>query len=427
MASMINMRWAYFLRVRWLFWLSTFGLALWLVGQLSTQSLQAHWLVNFAAIQATKGLFAAGGPAENQLEVARQTFYQAMDTGYDPYAVLQRLREMESSRWYLQSQILKQQGQDWERVFTYQEWTRGQFDRTILDLWKSSNPPNWSGLGKAAERMQLWSLAAYFYQRILEIEPSKNAQAPFGLGQALFRSGRATEAEQYLMDSLREDSPEQAQTQWLLAQSVAAQGQWSEAARLIEKVAQHAPLLLHTAEAATVARQVEAHNALAISPDLRAAWAREESNLLTNGGFENGYMGWGMWPEPGSNSTIDDQRAYNGLQSFRVQFDGTRDVNYYQVSQSVAVQPSRSYRVSAWLWSEQMTGQLSIEARSGDWFGGVADPVMQGSTNGWQRAVLEFRVPSDISRISVTIVRYGGNGLVSGTIWVDNIVLEPSP
>jgi len=424
MVSVINKWWVYFSQMRWLFWLLIFGIVFLMGEQLSTQLIYTHWLVNMAAIQANKGLYAPCGPDETQLEMARQKFYQAIDNGYKPYTLLQRLREIESSRWFLQSQILKQQGKNWEQVFTYQEWTRRQFDRTILDLWKSSNPPNWFGLGNAAERMQLWSLAAYFYKREIETETSKNAQASFGLGQALLRLGKTTEAEKYLMYLSHEDSPKKAQSQWLLAQSFVAQERWNEAARLIEIVAQHAPMLLHTAEAASIARQIEAHNALVISPDLQAIWVREKNNLLMNGGFENGYMDWGMWPEPGANSTIDDQRVYSGLQSFRVQFDGTQDVNYYQVSQYVTVQPGKTYKLSAHMWAEDFTGYLGVEVRGREWFGGNTTQV-HGSTSEWQVVTLVFTVPMNVTSIEITLRRYDGHGLVSGIIWIDDIILEP--
>ena len=397
-----------------------------LTKSLTGNTFQFHLLANWAGLQATHGLLGKTGPDEVLLESARQTFYRALDTGYNPNAVLQRLREIESSYWYLQSQILKQQGQDWERVFTYQEWTHGQFDHTILGLWKSTDLPNWYGLGRAAERMQLWSLAAYFYQHVLEIEPARKTEAQFGLAQALLRLGRATAAEQYLSDGLPEDSPVQVQAQWLLAQSVAAQGRWSEAARLVEQVAQHAPFLLQTAEAAGIAGQIEAHVPLAISTDLRMAWEREERNLVINGNFENGYMGWGMWPEPGSNSTIDDQRVHSGLQSFRVQFDGSQDVNYYQVYQVVHVQPETDYQLSAYLWAESLTGYLGLEVRSNDWFGGNTVQVYD-STHGWQLVRRIFHTPPGVTEVSVTVRRYNGSGLVSGDVWVDDVVLQPIP
>jgi len=209
-----------------------------------------------------------------------------------------------------------------------------------------------------------------------------------------------------------------------LAQSFMAQGRQDEAARLIEKVAQHAPLLLQTIKGASIVRQVELNNALVINPDLRVAWTREERNLLTNGGFENGYYGWGMWPEAGSNSTIDDQRIYSGLQSFRVQFDGSRDVNYYQVMQEVSVQPGRLYKLSAQMWADDFNGDMGIDVRGGEWFGGNTIQV-HGSTGSWQMVDLVFTVPLDVTSIRITIRRYNGHGVVSGVVWIDDIVLEP--
>jgi hypothetical protein len=423
-APLIRVYWASRLRARLSFWLPAGALALSLFGLHASQSLQAHSLVNVAAIEAAKGLFAPDGPDERQLEVARQTFYQAMETGHDPYAVLQRLREMESSRWVLQSQALKQRGQEWERVFTYQEWTRKQFDCTILDRWKSADPPDWYGLGIAAERMQLWSLAAHFYRHVQLDSSPEGISARLNYGQALLQLRRWAETETVLADSVWSRPADQSKANWLLAQSLVAQSRYAEAASLLQIIAVQAPNLIRTAKGVGVARQIAAHVPMTVTADVRSAWASAESNILTNSGFEDGYLGWGMWPEPGANNTIDDLRVYSGLQSFRVKFDGSQDVNYYQVGQTVAVQPGSTYSLTARIWAEGFTGHLGIEARGGEWFGGNTTQV-NGSTGGWQMVTLVFTVPADITGVAITLRRYNGHGLVSGAIWIDDIVLEP--
>jgi len=399
--------------------------ALLLAGILAASSFQVQVLKNAAMLQSGKALFAPDVPNQDEWAAGLQTLYQVMDREADPYPTLQRIRELVAARWYQQSQWLKSQGKNWEDVFSYQEWTRIQFERTILDLWKASDSPNWYGLGRAAGRMGVWSLAAYFYQHALAANPDNSSLASLAYAQALLQLGKAQEAESTLLAARLDDPADQAQAGWLLTQAIAAQGRYAEAADLLQAVADDTPALVRTQEGARVAQAIEAHVPLALSPDLRAAWSNQISNLLINGGFEQGITGWGMRPVAGVNSTIDDERAYSGWQSLRVQFDGTEDVNFYQVAQTVPVQGGQQYQLSAHMWAEDLLGNLVLEVRAGDWFGGFTEPIMSGSTSGWQAVAHTFTAPADADEITVTVMRYGGNGPVSGTVWVDDIVLLP--
>jgi hypothetical protein len=400
--------------------------------------LASHALTNRAGILAARGLLGTASPDETTLEAARQAYYQAMDHGRDLIPTLERLRDMEAARWSLISRNLAEQGQsvEAEHAFTYDEWTRTQFDQTILAPLRSasalsptshSDPalpsPDWSALGQAAARMQLWSLSAYFYDRGLRAGAPEAHRLCLGLGEALLRLGQAGKVETTLTCSAAAAANDLPRIEWLRGETLAAQGRCREAAPAIETVAKLSPSILETAEGAALVSQVERYAALNLGTDIRAALERQTRNQVTNGGFEAGYRGWGMWPEPGSDSTFDDT-AYSGLRSIRVQFDGSRDVNYYQVFQVVPVQPDRTYQLSAWMRADAFTGHLGIEVRSQDgvWFGGNTLQV-HGSTDGWQRVTLNFSPPAGVTEVALTLRRYNGHGLVSGTVWVDEVVL----
>lgn len=376
-------------------------------------------------VRAAKALLGVDEVDEGQLNTARAELYQVMDVEDDAYDTLRRLREIEASRWYLLSNLLKEQGKDWEAVFSYQEWTRKQFDRTILDSWSAVHPVKWTDLGNSSARMGLWSLAAYFYRRALAVDYS-DALARLNYAEALIRSGQVQDAESYLADLGFSDPVAQAKVDWLLTQCLVAQSRYSEAAQHFKAVIDKDSNLVRTREGADIGRQIKTNATFQEPAALGAAWNTETSNMIVNGGFEQGVNGWGMWPEPGTNSTIVNDRVYTGLQSFRAQFDGTQDVNFYQVSQKVLVQPGHEYQLSAQMWAEDMSGDVALEVRAGNWFGGVTGPTAHGSTEGWQTVTHPFVAPPYVNEVTVTIVRYGGNGVVSGTVWVDDIVMLPS-
>ena len=308
------MRLVHLRQARNLLFLSVAALSLLLVGQFFTPASQAQILTNTAMVRAAKTLLAPSRIDEGQVDAALTQLLAAMNMGADPYVMLRRLRNLEASRWYLQSQLLKENGKEWETVFSYQEWTRGQFDRTILDLWKATNSPNWYALGRAAGRIGLWPLATYFYRHALANDGSSSSQLDVNYAEALIRSGKQEEADS-LLNAVKPTNPlEKAKIKWLLAQSLVAQSRYSDAVEPFEAVVSQAPALLNTEVGADIARQIEANVPMSIPTDIRSAWSVQASNLLVNGGFEQGIRGWGMWPEPGADHIIDDDQAYTGFE-----------------------------------------------------------------------------------------------------------------
>ena len=89
------------------------------------------------------------------------------------------------------------------------------------------------------------------------------------------------------------------------------------------------------------------------------------------------------------------------------------------------MQPRQKYQLSAEMWADGLAGDVALEVRAQDWFGGVTSPVMHGSSQGWQEVTHSFVTPENVNEVTVTIVRYGGNGLVAGTVWVDDIGMLP--
>lgn len=74
-----------------------------------------------------------------------------------------------------------------------------------------------------------------------------------------------------------------------------------------------------------------------------------EGNLITNGNFQmdilNGGLDWRVTPAEGASVSIDESAA-QGQRSLRIDFDGTRNLDYEGILQVVPVRPNRKYAFS---------------------------------------------------------------------------------
>jgi hypothetical protein len=399
-----------------------YGLALCLAAySLSGSGTAAIVWSNTSALLADQGLLGPGRPDAATIEAARQTLYRAADAGLDAGVFADRVHQLEVARWLMLSSAEAQRGDVpyGARAKTYAEWTDAQFRVTEQALLSRGA---WPAAADEAGNMQLWSLAVYLYGRAWQTAAPQTAKACLGYGRALLEQQQPAPAEPYLRCAL-ERAPGSAAAEWLMIRALAQEQRWTEAAQALAALAGAAPNAVATGEAAALAAEIEHHAPLAVLPGVRAEWQRQGRNLLANGSFESGYSPWSMWPEPGSNTTLDDQHAYAGLQSLRLDFDGTQDVNYYQVFQVVPVAPGVTYRLTAQIWAEGINSLLAIEVRAPGWFGGVA--VHEQSLAGWHAVELDFTPPKSVNEITVTVRRYSGTGLISGTAWVDDLTLLP--
>jgi hypothetical protein len=96
------------------------------------------------------------------------------------------------------------------------------------------------------------------------------------------------------------------------------------------------------------------HRLLVVVTACLLAWStvlatRAETNLLQNGGFEQGFAGWTTFVESGSPAFGTSQERREGAWSIAIRSDGQPFVA--GVWQQVAVQVGAGYRLSAWMVS----------------------------------------------------------------------------
>jgi len=159
-------------------------------------------------------------------------------------------------------------------------------------------------------------------------------------------------------------------------------------------------------------------------------------SLVWDGGFESDIAKGGLtWYYPsfigGVQVTLDTREKHSGNRSLRVTFNGLQNVNFNDVCQYVAVQPSTSYRFSAWVRTRDISTDQGVR------FGLQSLSASQNST-GWTEDVrgtqpwaqIEFPWSSgnDVRQLHLCVSRLPSakfDSKIGGSAWIDDVSLVP--
>jgi len=156
---------------------------------------------------------------------------------------------------------------------------------------------------------------------------------------------------------------------------------------------------------------------------------------ITNPGFETplSRKGFGWRYGQGKNREWDvkrlQQNPLNGNYALRISFFGEKNIQFYHFSQIVPVQPLKSYQISYWWRSENITTDKRpyLEIRS---FEGKSvltkSPMIQSSAK-WQAQRLSFLTPEHCQAIVIRVRRdrsHRFDSKIEGQMWLDNFHLE---
>jgi hypothetical protein len=164
-------------------------------------------------------------------------------------------------------------------------------------------------------------------------------------------------------------------------------------------------------------------------------------NIIGNASFESRPLvekegNWTFWNTRGVMQFLDDQIAYHGRKSLRLEFFGGVDVHMYSKSQTVRVKPDTDYVLSWFVKSDRITSahgpRLVVWDADHGWthFIAYGDHVL--GTSPWQRKELGLRTAANTERLTVVVQRHGSDdwkslartgGLITGTAWFDMIGL----
>jgi hypothetical protein len=151
---------------------------------------------------------------------------------------------------------------------------------------------------------------------------------------------------------------------------------------------------------------------------------------MTNGSFEsdilNGGLDWRVVPVDGVTASIDLQQPTDGKRSARIEFDGTRNVDYGQLLQYVLVSPNTRYHFSVYMRTAAITTDSGPRFQICDAYDPNKMDVVTGNllgTSGWTKQELEFKTPADTRLLTIRLVRPASekfDNRIHGTVWIDN-------
>jgi tetratricopeptide (TPR) repeat protein len=209
-------------------------------------------------------------------------------------------------------------------------------------------------------------------------------------------------------------------------------------------VAMHPKIALHDAfqivmELRGHGRASEAHKVWEQAVELAGLTGLEgpKNSMVWDGGFESDVTGeayaWRF--ERSSRSAqigFDSQEKYFGKRSLRVSFDGSTDVAFYDVCQTVPAEAGTAYELSAWMKSKDLTTDqgVRIELRPGipGQTGAITADVK--GTQPWTRFAAVWPVAKENQETQICLRRDASDqedNKIRGTAWVDDVALTPIP
>ena len=156
-------------------------------------------------------------------------------------------------------------------------------------------------------------------------------------------------------------------------------------------------------------------------------------NLVTNGSFEsdilNGGLDWRAVPLDGVTASIDSRDAVDGARAMRIEFDGTRNVDYGHLLQYVLVRPNTRYQFSAYMRTDAISTdsgprfQIFDAYDPGKTLAATDSPL---GTSGWAEQRLEFKTPANTRLLLIRVARQASekfDNKIRGTVWIDKVCL----
>jgi tetratricopeptide (TPR) repeat protein len=187
-------------------------------------------------------------------------------------------------------------------------------------------------------------------------------------------------------------------------------------------------------EAANVWQDLER---LGVVPLTEGAERDGQGNLVYNGDFERTPLDlgldWRMRAAPSLLVDLSDSKAYHGARCLRLDFTLSSNDETMPVYQFVPVSPNRSYHLTAYVRSDNVTSDSGPRLR-------VLDPLCPGpgclsvlgettvGTTPWHPVTLNFSTGPTTHLIHLSVVRLRSRTFpaeITGSFWLDSVRLDP--
>ena len=168
-------------------------------------------------------------------------------------------------------------------------------------------------------------------------------------------------------------------------------------------------------------------------------WPREpdsDESLVFNGRFAhditNGGFDWRAAEVKGARFGLDSEIIHASSRSFRVQFDGTANLDFQNVFQYVVVQPKSRYHFSAYVRTEEISTDSGVRFQIIDIRHPsevqIVTPNVTG-TNPWTLVQVDVLTGPETNLLKIGLRRIPSwkfDNKLSGTVWVDDVRLTPA-
>lgn len=160
------------------------------------------------------------------------------------------------------------------------------------------------------------------------------------------------------------------------------------------------------------------------------------ASLVWDGGFESdvqdGGFAWRYPPFPGAvQIAFDSKEKHSGSRSLRLTFNGLQNVDLHDVCQYIAVQPSTSYRFSAWIRTDSLSTDQGVRFAFnalGDSGNSLSWTDDVRGTQPWTQLSLPWTAKRDARLLQLCIARIQStkfDNKIHGLAWVDDVALIP--
>jgi Tetratricopeptide repeat len=181
-------------------------------------------------------------------------------------------------------------------------------------------------------------------------------------------------------------------------------------------------------------RLAEAWSALAQRFPTRIRQLISSPNLVANGSFEfdilNGGLDWRVTPVEGATVSLDSQNSLEGARALRIDFHGTRNLDYGHLFQYVPVQPNTRYRFLGCMRVKGITTDSGVRFQLFDAYEMsrlfLSTENLVG-TSGWSTQQLEFKTDADTHLLIIRIARPPSSKFdnqIAGAVWIDAVRLN---
>jgi hypothetical protein len=148
--------------------------------------------------------------------------------------------------------------------------------------------------------------------------------------------------------------------------------------------------------------------------------------------FESGVSGW-----TGTDATVkveqSSEKKHSGNSSLKVSGTSSEKQYNFVISPKFALEPGKSYKLSAWILIDSIDDAKlpplvkTATYKDGKW---VANTFSKNynlkRTGQWQELTVSFEAPQGKNVSALVSLEKGANKANGGTIYLDNVVVEPA-